>query len=100
MVFLGGVLSQMSSFSQTSDRIVEIIRRDLKLDSQIALDADTVLFGGELDLDSLDALLLVQSIEKEFSIKIPTEAMGPDIFQTLRTLTDFVNLQSVNQASA
>ena len=36
------------------------------LGSDIELARETVLFGGDLDLDSLDALLLVQSIEKDF----------------------------------
>ena len=74
----------------TTDRLVEIIRRDLKLGPEIELVPDTVLFGGELDLDSLDALLLVQSIEKDFGIKVPTEAMEPAIFATLQTLSVFV----------
>ena len=74
----------------TINRLVEIIRRDLMLGPDIELTPDTVLFGGDLDLDSLDALLLVQSIEKAFSIKVPTEAMGPKIFATVQTLSEFV----------
>jgi len=84
----------MSTSPTTADRLVEIIRRDLKLGPEIELAPDTVLFGGELDLDSLDALLLVQSIEKDFGIKVPTEAMGPEIFATLQTLSEFVQKQS------
>jgi len=80
----------MSAPNSTDDRLVEIIRRDLKLGPEIQLLPDTVLFGGELDLDSLDALLLVQSIEKEFQIKIPTEAMGPEVFATMASLTAFI----------
>lgn len=77
--------------SQTTiNRLVEIIRRDLMLGPERELTPETVLFGGELDLDSLDALLLVQSIEKEFSMKVPTEAMGPEIFATVQTLSEFV----------
>lgn len=64
------------------------------LGSDIELARDTVLFGGDLDLDSLDALLLVQSIEKDFNIKVSTEAIGPEVFATLATLTDFVETQS------
>ncbi len=75
-------------------RIVEILRRDLKLGPDITIAPDTALFGGDLDLDSLDALLLAQSIEKAFNIKIPSEAMGPEIFATTQTLGDFVAAQS------
>ena len=80
----------MSASTDICDRLAEILRRDLKLGPEIALNGDTVLFGGELDLDSLDALLLVQSIEKEFGIKIASDSMGPEIFATLDTLSQFV----------
>ncbi len=89
----------MSALPPTVDRIIEIIRRDLKLGPEIELAPGTVLFGGELDLDSLDALLLVQSIEKDFGIKVPTDAIGPEIFATLGTLTEFVEKQSIAQTN-
>ncbi|MFQ5494455.1 MAG: phosphopantetheine-binding protein [Phycisphaerae bacterium] len=87
----------MPASPMTSDRIAGIIRRDLKLGDDVELTSDTVLFGGELDLDSLDALLLIQSIEKDFGIKVATEAMGPEIFATLHTLTDFVESRTKNR---
>ena len=90
----------MSAPSEITDRLVEILRRDLRLGAEIELFPNTVLFGGDLDLDSLDALLLMQSIEKDFGIKVPTEAMGPDVFATLATLTGFVRTQSESQARA
>jgi len=90
----------MSAPKPTEERLTEIIRRDLKLGPEIELLADTVLFGGELDLDSLDALLLVQSIEKDFDIKIPTEAMGPEVFATMSTLTAFIEQQLETRQSA
>ncbi len=83
-----------------SERIVEIIRRDLKLDAELELTPDTVLFGGDLDLDSLDALLLVQSIEKDFGIKVPTDSIGPEMFANMRTLTDFVTAQTQTRQTA
>lgn len=90
----------MSTPKPTEERLTDIIRRDLKLGPEIELSADTVLFGGELDLDSLDALLLVQSIEKDFDIKIPTEAMGPEVFATMSTLTAFIQQQLETRQSA
>ena len=90
----------MSALPTTTNRLVEIIRRDLKLGAEIELSPDTLLFGGDLDLDSLDALLLMQSIEKHFGIKVANETMGPEVFATLTTLTDFVQSQSESQAGA
>src|SRR5262245_47058547 len=48
------------------------------------------LIGGELDLDSLDILLIVSSIEKHFQIKIPNEVVGRWAFQKVSTLARFV----------
>ena len=90
----------MSMSPTTTDRLVEILRRDLKLGPEIELAPDTVLFGGELDLDSLDALLLVQSIEKDFGIEVPAEAMGPEIFATMQTLSEFVQKRSESRPTA
>ena len=72
------------------DRIVGIIRRDLMLGNDVELGPDTPLFGGDLDLDSLDALLLVQSLEVEFGFKMPTESFGPQVFKSVACLAQFV----------
>jgi len=78
------------SHSQIIERLTAILRRDLKLGPDIPLKPDTVLFGGDLDLDSLDALLLLQSVEREFAVKIPNDAMQPGVFRTLAVMADFV----------
>ena len=72
------------------ERVVAIIQRDLMVGPDVTLTADTPLFGGDLDLDSLDALLLMQSLEKEFGFRMPTDAFGPAVFQSPGTLTRFI----------
>jgi len=77
----------------TLDRIKTILRRDLKL-GESTLIADTMpLVGGELDLDSLDMLLLVTSVEKEFGIKVANGSIGRTVFQTVETLAKFIDAQ-------
>ena len=81
--------------SQTADpelleKIKSIIRRDLKLGSAATVADDMPLVGGEMDLDSLDILLLVSSIEKLFAIKIPSEAVGRWVFTDVSTLANYV----------
>ena len=39
------------------------------------------------------ALLLVTSIEKQFGIKVPNEAVGREVFQNVSTLTRYVQQQ-------
>jgi len=75
---------------ETNERIKALLRRDLKLGEDAEVRDDTPLLGGEFDLDSLDVLLLVTSIEKEFGIKIPNEAVGQDAFANVTTLARFV----------
>jgi 3-hydroxyacyl-[acyl-carrier-protein] dehydratase len=71
-------------------RVVEILRRDLKLGSDIQLTDDMPLFESSADLDSLDMLLLVSSIEREFGFRIPSEAVGESVFRSVATLTAYV----------
>jgi 3-hydroxyacyl-[acyl-carrier-protein] dehydratase len=72
------------------DRVRTILRRDLKLGADVKIADDMPFFGGDVDLDSLDMLLLVSSIEKEFGIKIPSEAVGREVFQNVSTLAKYV----------
>ena len=77
---------------QTLDQIKILLRRDLKLaDADIA--DDMPFFGTDVDLDSLDILLLMTSIEKQFKVKIPSEAVGKQVFQNVSTLASYVDEQ-------
>jgi 3-hydroxyacyl-[acyl-carrier-protein] dehydratase len=71
-------------------RIELILRRDLKLGADIAIPPDMPFFGGDVDLDSLDILLLVTSIEKEFGVKIPSEVVGKEVFQNVGSLARYI----------
>ena len=86
-------MSQVSPKAETMDRVREMIRRDLMLGPDAEITDDMPLFEGDFDLDSLDALLLVTSIEKEFGIKIPNEQIGRDIFADVKTLASYVEKQ-------
>ena len=53
--------------------------------------ADTPLFGEEgLGLDSIDALELMVSIEKNYGIKIQDPKNGRTIFYSVRTLAEYI----------
>jgi 3-hydroxyacyl-[acyl-carrier-protein] dehydratase len=76
--------------AQVVERLKVILRRDLKLGPQAPIADDMPFFGSDLDLDSLDMLLLVTSVEKEFGVKIPNEAVGRTVFESVTTLAKFV----------
>lgn len=78
----------------TVDRLKQILRLQVvgpqtKVPDDIPDDAPLV--GGEFELDSLDALLLINAIEKEFAVKIPKKVVKEDAFKSLRTLAAFVD---------
>jgi len=75
---------------QTLDHVKAILRRDLKLGDSFELADDAPLGGEDLDLDSLDFLMVVTSVEKELGYKIPNEDIGPAIFTSVDTLAGYL----------
>jgi acyl carrier protein len=55
-----------------------------------ALDASTPLFGSLPELDSMAVLELVLELEQRFGISIDGEDVTADVFETLGSLTAFV----------
>lgn len=74
----------------TSARIEAVLRRDLNLPADLVIEPSTPLFEGSLDLDSLDALMLVTAVEKEFQIKIPNESVGREVLQSIDSLAEYL----------
>lgn len=54
------------------------------------IDPDASLFGEGLGLDSIDALELVLGLEKEFGVIIPDAEVGRKVFQSIRTMAQYV----------
>src|SRR3954466_8713962 len=77
-------------------RVTTLIRRDLKLGADVPITPDMPFFGGDADIDSLDILLLLSSIEKEFGLRIPREAVGRDVFANVGTLVSYITQHQSN----
>jgi len=54
---------------------------------------DQPLFGGELDLDSIDALEIIVLLEREHGVKIENPKEGRKVFESVRTLAAFITEQ-------
>jgi acyl carrier protein len=54
------------------------------------IDTDGSLFGEGLGLDSIDALELVIGLEKEYSVSIPDAEVGKKVFQSVRTIAQYI----------
>ena len=48
------------------------------------------LFGGELDLDSIDVLEIVVGLEKDFGVRISDRAVGEKVIRSPQTIADFI----------
>ena len=58
------------------------------------IDPDAPLFGGELEIDSIDVLEMVMMIEKDYGVRIDNQETGTKIFVNLRTLAAYIHENS------
>jgi acyl carrier protein len=82
--------------AQSNDHLIEklknLIIQRLKLADMTPemIEMDAPLFGEGLGLDSIDALELVLGLEKEFGVIIPDAEVGKKVFQSVRTMAQYV----------
>ena len=62
--------------------LLDIIPDDIK--------DDEPLFGGSLELDSIDSLELIILLEREYGIKINSTAEGRKVLIDINTMTDYI----------
>lgn len=48
------------------------------------------LIGGDLGLDSIDALELVMMIESDYSVKIDNKELGEKVFSSVKSLAEYI----------
>lgn len=74
------------------ERMKQLIITRLKLTDMTPemIDPEAPLFGEGLGLDSIDALELVLGLEKEFGVIIPDAEVGKKVFQSVRTMAEYV----------
>jgi acyl carrier protein len=73
-------------------KIKQLIIQRLKLLDMTPemIETDAPLFGEGLGLDSIDALELVLGLEKEFGVIIPDAEVGRKVFQSVKTMAQYV----------
>ena len=76
----------------TLDTVRTVLIESLELQQRPEdLREDTVLFGSLPELDSFGVVQLVTSIEDRFDITVDDDEFGAEIFETVGTLTEFVD---------
>lgn len=82
----------VESTNNLIEKIKQLIITRLKLVDMTPemIENNAPLFGEGLGLDSIDALELVLGLEKEFGVIIPDAEVGKKIFQSVRTMAQYV----------
>jgi acyl carrier protein len=77
---------------QLRSELKRLIVRELNLKGRDpeTIEDDAPLFGSGLGLDSLDALQLAISIEEQLGVRIPEGEEARTIFESVRSLADYV----------
>ena len=81
-------ISREKLLEELKEQIVTTLNLDDIEPSEI--ENDEPLFGSGLDLDSIDALELVVSLEKKYSIKIGSSEESKKALESVNTLADLV----------
>ena len=73
---------------QLKKEIIEVLNLEEVKPEDI--DNDASLFGEGLGLDSIDALELIELIEKNYGIKLKDPAQGKEIFKSISVMADYI----------
>jgi acyl carrier protein len=80
--------------------VKEIIIESLELDIEPEdIEAEDMLLESHLGLDSVATLLLVEALEEEFEIDVEDEELTPELFESVKSLSDFVQSKLNGQTS-
>ena len=81
---------QNTDLAGLREQIKDVLRRDLKLDPGEPIADDMPLVGGDAEVDSIDVLLIVGTLEREFGVSIPDRDVSERAFATVDSLTRYV----------
>ncbi len=80
--------------TDTLDAIRSVLIDTLELSQKPEdLQRDTPLFGALPELDSFGVVQLVGELEERFDITIDDDEFGAELFETVGTLTEFVDVK-------
>lgn len=79
------------------NKMIELLSDTLSL-SEGDLSADTQLIGNLPEFDSMAIVSILMQIEEDFGIEIPDDELSGEIFETVQSLTEFVEIQQAAAA--
>ena len=76
---------------ELEERIKCTIIRTLELDIAASeIGRNELLFGGDLSLDSMASMEIIIGLEKEFKIEIGDEDLQVELFDSVRTIAEYI----------
>ncbi|MFW9873547.1 MAG: phosphopantetheine-binding protein [Candidatus Thorarchaeota archaeon] len=73
--------------------IIDVLEADIPFDE---IDNEEMLLDGQLGIDSLAVIQIIDQIEDSFEISISEEEISSDILSSIDTLTFFIS-EKINQ---
>lgn len=86
---------EQSGSGAIEQRVKHILTAELQADPAAiaACTTDTPLLGRGIGLDSIEAMALALSLEREFDIQVPDADLTVELFSSLGTLAQYVARQ-------
>lgn len=85
------------AYQTNIDKMIVLLSETLSIDAE-QLSADTLLLGNLPEFDSMAIVSILMQIEETFAIEISDDELTGEIFESVNTLTEFVEVQQAATA--
>ncbi|HEY9031343.1 MAG TPA: acyl carrier protein [Kangiella sp.] len=85
------------AYQTNIDKMIVLLSETLSIDAD-QLSADTLLLGNLPEFDSMAIVSILMQIEETFAIEISDDELTGEIFESVTTLTEFVEVQQAATA--
>lgn len=81
-----------TKLAEIRQRLKELLIENLNLQDVTVdqINDDSPLFGGDIGLDSLDAVEIVVILQRHFGVEIKDMDIGRRVFQSIRVLAEYI----------
>jgi acyl carrier protein len=81
-----------AKLAEIRQRLKELLVENLNLQDVTVeqISDDSPLFGGDIGLDSLDAVEIVVILQRHFGVEIKDMDIGRRVFQSIRVLAEYI----------
>ena len=78
------------------EQVLAVVKRLLGGGGQEMMSLETLLIGEWAEFDSVSVLNLLMELEQQFSISIDDDDVEPELFISVRTVSEFVSRKLAN----